>query len=146
MAGQGAATVVVAHRDPRARELLARIVERIGQHAVRSDTVEQAVLVDTTVHASALVTVIDVAEVGLGGLAALVEAFATRRYPAQVIALVDGPATAAEAAAAGAVSVLERPFHRDRFVASLAQVLGIELPKPAEPPAPTAPLVEPAGR
>jgi hypothetical protein len=128
LGGQGAATVVVAIGDDHAREMLARVVEAEGHHAVRLDDVEAPTVVDTTVQASALALVVDVTAVGLDDLAAVIDAFATRRYPAEVVALVDGPASADLATAAGARHVLTRPFPQHAFVAALVDLLGVAEP------------------
>jgi len=123
LGGDRAATVVIAQPDSRGRELLARVVDAAGQHAVQLDGSEVEVIVDTTVSSSALVLVVDVIATGIDGLADVVATFETRRYPAQVMALVDGPASAAAAASAGAAAALERPFPRQRFVEAMTALL-----------------------
>lgn len=136
MGGDRAATVVIAQPDNRGRELLARIVEAAGQHAVRVGTSDPIALVDATVSSSALVLVVALTDTGLEGLGAVVGSLEARRYPAQVMALVDGPASASAATSLGAAAVLERPFPLDRFVTAINAMLKgeqIEVDEPVHP-------------
>lgn len=123
MAGEGAATVLVAQPDPDCRELLARVAEAAGHRAVRLDEAGPPAVVDASVHELALVVVVDTVATSLDDLAAITDAFATRGYPAAVVALVDGPATAERAEAAGARQVLCRPFHERDLVHALDVIL-----------------------
>lgn len=119
----GAATVVIAQPDDGARELLARLVEAAGHHAVRLDASAPPDVVEATVDATANLLIVDLASVTREELAAMVEALAVRRFPAQVVALTDGPASGELALAAGAVRFLARPFHRRDLTAVLAELL-----------------------
>jgi hypothetical protein len=72
------------------------------------------------------VLVVDITVIGFDHLGEIISAFASSRYPAHVVALVDGPAGAASSTAVGAAVTLERPFHRDEFVAALDELLGTD--------------------
>jgi CheY-like chemotaxis protein len=129
LTAQGAATVLVAQPDPDSRELVARIAEGAGHRAVRLDGASPPAVVDAAVHELALVVVVDTQATGLHDLAAITDAFATRGYPAAVVALVDGPATGERSLVAGARQVLHRPFHERELVQALEMILD---PDPAE--------------
>ena len=147
MAGEGAATVLVAQPDPDARELLARVAEGAGHRAVRLDAATPPEVVDAAVHELALVVVVDTQSTSLDDVAAITDAFTTRGYPAAVVALVDGPATEDPAIAAGADQALCRPFHQRDRVPALDAILHPErVPPAAEAQAEAdAPRVLPVG-
>lgn len=147
MAGEGAATVLVAQPDPDCCELLARVAEAAGHRAVRLADAEPPAIVDAAVHELALVVVVDTVATSLDDLAAITDAFATRGYPAAVVALVDGPASAERATVAGARRVLCRPFHERDLVRAFDAILHPERvpPETGDDAAPDTPRTPPVG-
>ncbi len=136
MAEDGAATVLIAVADPDFRELMARVVEGAGHQCVRLDDPTPPGVVDTAVHEMALVVVVDTRSTSLGDIAAIIEAFATRSYPAKVLGVVDGPISHDQALAVGASAVLLRPFHQRDLENAVAFALD---------PNATAPTSQPTG-
>lgn len=130
---------MVAQADPNARELTARVAEAAGHHAVRLDAVTAPEIVDATVGASALGLLVDLETLDPPVLRAVIEAFTVRRFPASVVALVDGPESAKLATRLGAAVVLERPVHQRELDAAISRVLDPDTttqpatPEPAEP-------------
>ena len=143
MAGPGgAATVVIAQPDDAARELLARVVEAAGHIAVRLDASAPPDVVDATVEASANLLLVDLASTSHSDLTAVIDALAVRRFPAHVVALVDGPASGELAVAAGAAQFLARPFHQRDLATMLTALLDPNQDKHADPTAAIEPDAE----
>jgi len=115
------ATVAIAAGDEAARELLLRIVERAGLAA--------APLGVSTTDLTALAAAgADLAVLDLDADApAVVEAVRSHRDAAvaglRLVVLADGAAVGRRAWQAGADGFLARPFHHDRLVATLRDVL-----------------------
>lgn len=133
------ASVVVAIVDPDNRELVARITEGTGNHAVRLEDCSPLAVVDTAVHEMSLVCVVDTLSTTLDELGQIVAGFSSRSYPAGVIALVDGPVAHEQALARGAALGLTRPFHQRDLERAIGRVLD-----PGSVPAEPAPPAEPA--
>lgn len=115
------ATVAVAAEDETGRDLLLRIVERAGHRPVPvSLSADDLGPVASTVPAVALLD--------LDGDAPAIVA-ALRAHPdaavaaCRVVVLADGPAVGLRAWQAGADGFLARPFHHDRLIATLRDVL-----------------------
>lgn len=114
------ALVAVAARDDASRELLTRIVDRAGYRSV-SVSVSATSLGELLAAAPALVVLdldVEAPEV-VNALRANGDPNVAGR---RVVVLADGPAVGRRAWQAGTDAFLARPFHHDRFVATLRDV------------------------
>ncbi|MBX3313883.1 MAG: hypothetical protein KF906_06150 [Actinobacteria bacterium] len=115
------ATVAVAAGDDTGRDLLLRIVERAGHEPV-------PITVSADDLGAVASSVPGLALLDLDGEAPAVVA-ALRGHPdpivasCRVVVLADGPAVGLRAWQAGADGFLARPFHHDRLIATLRDVL-----------------------
>lgn len=116
-----AATVVVASTDTATRDLLVGIVERAGHRAVAVDVrADDLAAVASSAPAAALLD-LD------GDAPAVVSAIRGHEDPVvatcRVVVLADGPAVGLRAWQDGCDGFLARPFHHDRLIATLRDVL-----------------------
>jgi len=120
-----AATVVIAQPNEARLALLSRIVSATGHRAVALGACSPPEVVEATVEAPANALIVDMADVSLDELDAILQALEARRFPIQVVALTDGPATAEMACRVGADVALARPFHKVELIDALNGLVGL---------------------
>ncbi|MCB0977747.1 MAG: hypothetical protein KDB02_09845 [Acidimicrobiales bacterium] len=136
------ASVAIASRDETAREILVRIVEAQGHRPVTVD-ISASSLGDLLAAAPTLVLLDldadapDVVKAIRGHADPLV---ASRR----IVVLANGPAVGLRAWQTGTDAFLARPFHHDRLVATLSDVL--ERPEAGRESVRQAAIIEYQGR
>lgn len=115
------ATVAVASSDETGRALLVRIVDRAGH-----DPVAIAISPDDLGDVTSSVPAVALLDLD-GDAPDVVVALRNHRDPlvasCRVVVLADGPAVGLRAWQAGADGFLARPFHHDRLIATLRDVL-----------------------
>jgi ActR/RegA family two-component response regulator len=118
------AVVLVVHDEPRAGEILARLVEREGWRAERAATVDEAMERAPTWLPRAVL--VDLPKAGLGSALALLARLRSHddeRVASAAVVVVDDAGTGQTALATGADAHLSRPAHVRDIAAALHRAI-----------------------
>jgi len=119
-----APTILVANPDDDAREVIARVVDAAGFHAVRLEA--GADVGDAVVTSAAAGLVLDLGADNLSALQALRGRSDDAAAAACVVVIGTGPAGGRLAWRAGADGFLVRPFHARDLQAALTEALSVD--------------------